>query len=219
MLIVRAADDAARSAARLRARGHEVLIAPLLVPRGLDWAAPDARFDAVMLTSARALAFAPERARPLLALPCWCVGATTAEAAHRAGFTDLRAPAVDNAAALLARIGAARVLHLAGRDRTVLTAAPGMLLDVVETYAVDLVPLDPAARAQFQAGRIDWTLLHSPRTAAHFAAQIDAAGIARPRLAIAAISPLALAAAGAGWRLARAAVQPTEDALLTVAGL
>ena len=46
--------DGERTAAALRARGHDVLVAPLLRMESLDFALPQERLSAVVLTSANA---------------------------------------------------------------------------------------------------------------------------------------------------------------------
>ena len=77
-------------------------------------------------------------------------------------------------------------------------------------YAAEAVEnLPEAARAALPDAV---ALLHSPRAARLFARLVDPTGIA-----IAAISPAALAAAGAGWRIAEAAERPTDASLLAVA--
>ena len=75
----------------LRARGHEVLVAPLM---RVEPVAADLSGDwgAVIITSANA-ATAPSpairRASALIALPLFAVGQRSAEAARAAGFTDV----------------------------------------------------------------------------------------------------------------------------------
>lgn len=216
MLVTRAADDAAATAARLTALGHEAIVAPLLAPRVLAWTPPGGRLDAVALTSPRALMGGVPVA--LLDLPCFAVGAASAGAARAAGFARIRA-GHEGAHALWAAIaaaGAARVLWLAGRERTEAAVPPGLDVVVCETYAVDLVPLSPAAVEALRASDIT-ALLYSARTAAWFAAEVDAHVVARGSVRVAALSEAVLAAAGSGWRYARAAVVPTEAALF-VAG-
>jgi len=152
VLVTRPAPAADRSAARYRAAGHQVYVAPLLVFARLD-PGPDAvppaeEFAAIAATSARGI----EAAAPLLspahyALPLHAVGEATARAARVAGFAETHAADGDLtalAAALTAAVPAGgRVLHLAGRDRSgdlaALLAPAGLTCHMVELYAMEPV--------------------------------------------------------------------------------
>src|SRR5436305_8404106 len=123
LLITRPEPDATRTAQTLRARGHEVLMAPLLFTQTLDaeFAGP---YGAVLMTSAnaaRAVA-AHGRAGELRALPAYVVGSRTAKAAREAGFADVES--ANGALADLVRLVATRfggsrtpVLYLAAEHR------------------------------------------------------------------------------------------------------
>jgi hypothetical protein len=92
LLVTRPEPDNARTAAALRANGHEVMLAPLLhieAVTNADLGAPP--WAAILLTSAngaRAIADHPRRAE-LIALPVLAVGRSSADAARAAGFTDV----------------------------------------------------------------------------------------------------------------------------------
>ena len=90
LLVTRPEPDATRTAEALRARGHDVLVAPLL--RDETIAAELGRtLCGVLMTSAnaaRALAAHPRRGE-LTRLPVFTVGARTAEAARAAGFANI----------------------------------------------------------------------------------------------------------------------------------
>ena len=90
LIITRPLDDALPLARKLEERGHEPLLAPLLgiVPRG-DAMVPDARFQAICVTSANGLQ-RPDVFHGLHRLPLYCVGPQSAEAARKAGFSDVR---------------------------------------------------------------------------------------------------------------------------------
>ncbi len=91
LLVTRPEPDGERTAAALRARGHDVLVAPLLRRRRVDCELPDGPYGAVVMTSAnaaRAVARHPQREQ-LTALPAFTVGRHTAEAARAAGFRDV----------------------------------------------------------------------------------------------------------------------------------
>ena len=115
LLLTRAEDDAALSAARLAARGHECALSPLLRVEDIDVAVPAGPFDAIAMTSARAARSQTARGLDpaLKTLPLWLVGRRTLEAARAAGFEGPARVAADagGAASQAAEIGEA-----AGRD-------------------------------------------------------------------------------------------------------
>src|SRR5262249_11037217 len=91
LLVTRPQGDGERTAARLRARGHTVTLAPLLRVEAVDFELPREPLSAVVMTSAnaaRAVAGHPRR-EALVALPAFTVGRHTAEAARAAGFRDV----------------------------------------------------------------------------------------------------------------------------------
>ncbi|WP_067224391.1 uroporphyrinogen-III synthase [Stappia indica] len=166
VLVTRPAPAADRSAARYRAAGHEVHVAPLLAFAPLDpgpGALPPAKgLAALVATSARGI----EAAGPFLspahyALPLHAVGEATARAARAAGFADTHA-AEGDLIALAAALRAAlprgsEVLHLAPRDRSGDLAAllqdAGIGCRLVELYAMDPVGhLPEDVRAALVAG-------------------------------------------------------------------
>lgn len=209
VLIVRPEPGAQATAARVAALGHAAVVQPLLATEAVAWAVPDMMPDAVLLTSAAAVRHADAAA--LHGLPALCVGAATAVAARAAGWRDVRA----GPGHVQALIDAAadgpyrRLLHLAGEDRTPVSIPAGLSVETIITYRAALLPL-------LQLPAVDAVLLHSPRTAAHLAAEWDRLGGRRGDVALLAISPATLAAAGAGWRAGHAAPAPTEDALLAM---
>src|SRR4030088_3031309 len=109
LLVTRPEPDNARTAAALRAKGHEVVLAPLLhieAVAGATLGAPP--WAAILLTSAngaRALASHPQRGE-LLAVPVLAVGRSSADAARAAGFADVTS--ADGDADDLARLAARR---------------------------------------------------------------------------------------------------------------
>lgn len=182
VLIVRAAEDARRTAARLAAAGHQAIVAPVLAIRDLDFAPPDGAFDAVVATSAHAFG-QPERLAAFRSLPVHVVGARTAEAAREAGFRAapfVAANAAELATSAQPALAGARVLYLTGRDRKPdLEAAlgPSCRLVLVETYAAEPLPaLASQAIAALASG--DCAVLHySQRSAAIFLDLAGKAGI------------------------------------------
>src|SRR5438045_1827017 len=107
LLVTRPEPAGARTAARLRASVHDVLVTPVLqiefVP---DPEFGDAPFGALVLTSANAVAALAQhkRLRELRTLPAYTVGRRTAEAIRTLGFTPVSADG--NQDDLVALIGA-----------------------------------------------------------------------------------------------------------------
>ena len=218
LLVLRPEPGASETLARAAALDWDVAKAPLFTAAPCDWVVPDpGAFDAVMITSANAARLGGDGLRHLVGLPLYAVGAASAQAARQAGFADVRAGDRD-AAALLCRAaedGVARLLHLAGREHRD-AAHDAIRIERRIVYGVDAVEvLPPEARAALKGDAV--ALLHSPRAAALFGTLIDRAGLGRPDVRIAAISPAALDAAGPGWSAAIAAAEPTDQALLAAA--
>ena len=126
VLVTRPHPDDEATAAALRARGFEVLLAPMLRFEPVAFHDDlDARYGAVVVTSANALRGIELKGHRLLELPLFAVGEHTASAARRAGFTHVM-PASGDAAALrdlvLAQVKAkelkkaSTLLYLAGAD-------------------------------------------------------------------------------------------------------
>jgi len=219
LLVTRPVDEAARTAARLTALGHEPVLAPVLDIAPTGAVAPAGPFDLVIATSARALLPAYTVEAPLV-----CVGEKTAAAGRRAGFSvAATAPDADRLAdALLKDASPKTALYLAGRERradleTRLRAA-GWRVDLVEVYAARPVSAWPRdIMSALAEGGIDGILHYSPRSA-ELAAKLI--GAAWPRLAHFCLSP---AVARICARCADAitiftASQPTEECLMTLIG-
>src|ERR1700676_4281052 len=133
VLVTRPHPDDETTAARLRARGFEVLLAPMLrFEPGAFRDDEDARYGAVIVTSANALrGIEPHLQEPhlkasrLLKLPLFAGGERTAAAARSIGFENV-IPAHGDATALRERVlasvkakelkKASPLLYLAGAD-------------------------------------------------------------------------------------------------------
>jgi uroporphyrinogen-III synthase len=173
LLITRPEPDNERTAAALRAKGHEVVLAPLLhieAVANADLGTPP--WAAILLTSAngaRALAAHPRRSE-LLALPVLAVGRSSAEAARVAGFADVKS--ADGDAGDLARLAVERfagarspLLYLAGEDRSGESAVPGLAVHTAVVYrAAKASRFPPPARAALEQGGIDGVLHFSRRS-------------------------------------------------------
>jgi len=217
ILVVRAEPGASATVERARMLGLDPLAAPIFEVEAVDWTPPDlAGFDAIMLTSGHAARLAGEGRRPFLGLPCFAIGESTAAGAREAGFANVMTGdgGAVALAALMAKEGVARALHLCGREHQPLDAPFDIVRRIV--YAVDeIAPLPNAAKKALNDGAI--ALLHSPRSARHFGALVDDAGLPRAGIRVAAISDAALRAAGEGWRDEVAAAKPRDEALLELA--
>ena len=228
LLLTRPEADAARTAAALRAAGHQVLAAPVLriAPVAADLGAGP--WGAVLLTSAnaaRAVAALPRR-RELDHCAVLTVGRRSAEAARQAGFADV-ASADGDVSALVALAAArfggtgARLLYLAGHERAGDLAGAlgrhGLDVETVVIYDTVTQGLPPDAQAALAAGAIDGVLHYSPRSAAAFLAGARDAGLTPAALAAAHFCLSAAVAAplvAAGAATIRIAPAPDEPALL-----
>ena len=232
LLVTRPEDDAARTAQELRARGHKVLVAPLLHIEALS-AELRGPWAAALITSANAARAVSvhHRGVDILGLPVFAVGDRSAEAARGAGFTDVIS--ADGALPDLARLVAGRcaprgapLIYLAGEDRAGDLAgdlaAHGIDVRVVAVYRArpaDALPGD-ATRA-LAAGEIDAVLHYSRRSAATLLRLAEEAQVLNAVLSIAhyclsdeVAAPLRERGAGQ----VHVAASPRETALIDLIG-
>jgi uroporphyrinogen-III synthase len=125
ILLTRPAGDAQRTAAALRARGHEAIVAPLLdIEIIADAELGAGPWSAVLVTSANAVrAIGDHRQRGALQqTPVFTVGDRTAQAMRDVGFSDVTSAggSVSDLAKLVAARfkPPARLLYLAGEQRS-----------------------------------------------------------------------------------------------------
>jgi len=184
VLVLRASEDAQRTAQKLRAMGCEPVVSPVLDIVATGAKIPGGVFDAVLASSAKGLECAGDLDAPR-ALPMHCVGAVTARAAECAGWRpDIVAGGAEALLPLLrARYASpARFLYLAGRDRQRtledgLRAADHHVV-IVETYQAQAASsLSSEARAALAAGEIAAVLHYSRRSAEIFLRLAEAAGL------------------------------------------
>ena len=233
VLVTRPHTDAEATASALRAKGLEVLLAPMLrfEPVAFHDDA-DAHYGAVIVTSANALrGIEPHLAGSrLLRLPLFAVGAHTAAAAQSAGFANV-IPASGDAAGLrdcvLAGVKAkelkkaSTLLYLAGadlaRDLAGELGERGFTVVTHTTYRMIPVPnLPREARDAFAASRIGAVLHYSRRSARAFLEAARAGGVEISALAIpqCCISgAVALVVRDAGAAQVAVAASPDEMAL------
>ncbi|MCB1335344.1 MAG: uroporphyrinogen-III synthase [Roseivivax sp.] len=154
--------------------GCDCVIAPLIGFRPLPAATDLTAYDGLVLTSAQALAALPSPPPP--GMTAYCVGASTARAARRAGLAAVSAEG--DAAALVALVAqqapGARLLHLRGThargDVAATLTAAGVPTDEAVVYDQPAIPLTDQARAALDGTAPVVVPLFSPRTAALFAA-------------------------------------------------
>jgi uroporphyrinogen-III synthase len=229
LLVTRPAEEAERTAARLRALGHEVIVGALLtIEPIIDADLGAGPWVGAVITSAnaaRAIAAHPRR-EEVIALPAFVVGAQTADAARQAGFSDVTS--ADGNARDLARLLAQRfagagqpLLYLAGVDRAVDLAAElagQVAVRTVEVYRAVAIGAFPAPVQQaLLAGTIDGVLHYSRRSADIYLNLAIAAGLLDSALAPIqyCLSPqIAQPLLAAGARKVRVASRPDEIALL-----
>jgi uroporphyrinogen-III synthase len=229
LLVTRPEPDAARTAAALRARGHDVVLAPLLRIEFLDFELPHEPWSAVVMTSAnaaRAVAEHPRRAG-LIAREAFAVGRHTAEAARAAGFRTVHSADGDKddlADVLRARRGEASgpLLYLAGEERAGdLAAGDAPVVTVVAYRALKAQYFAPEVAAALARRALDGVLHFSTRSAQ---AYLDCAS--REGILAAALAPLhvcisrqvAQPLAAAGAAAIRIAPRSDESAMIDLVG-
>jgi uroporphyrinogen-III synthase len=234
LLVTRPDEDASALLPALEAMGHRAIASPLLAIHFLpDVVLPQGDWQALLVTSAngvRALAQHPDVAR-LRVVPVCAVGEASAAAARAAGFEHVRA-ATGDVEALSALVGrelksdGGPLLHVAGSvvagDLKGALEAEGFRVERAVLYEAKVADYLPeAARAALVAEAVDGVLLYSPRTAATFAALIEAEGLEGHLKGVRAYCLSAAVAAALG-RLAFAAVEiaetPAQAALLALLG-
>ncbi len=208
VLVLRPEPGASATVEQARKRGLDAIAVPLFEVEPVAWDAPDpAHFDGLLLTSANAARNGGEGLRTLKTLPAYAVGEATAEAARGAGFA-ISATGDGGVGQLLGAIDPGlKLLHLCGVDRQ----APEEARQRITT--VPVYRAHPIAAPDLGGAGGSVALIHSPRAGRRFAELVrDKAGIA-----IAAISPAAAEAVGAGWQCVEMADAPSDDALLALA--
>ncbi|MFY9693425.1 MAG: uroporphyrinogen-III synthase [Xanthobacteraceae bacterium] len=233
LLVTRPAADAARTAAALKARGHEVIVAPLLTIEYLpETALGDGPWSTILVTSGNAAhAIAGHKRRDgLRRIPVFAVGKQTAQELRAQGFTDVTSADgdVNDLADLVAarRKPPALLLYLAGEERSGDLAgalrAKNFVVDTVVVYrTVAAQTLPEEATAALAAG-IDGVLHYSRRSAGAFVAAARKSGLLEAALSkpvhycLSARVAEPLAAAGAAD--VRIATRPDEAALMSLCG-
>ena len=229
ILLTRPREDSERTAELLRARGHDVLISPLMEIRLVD--GPEISFEgvqAILVTSANGIrALARRTLRRDLSI--FAVGPQTTLAARAAGFTDVSdadgdGAVLSNAVMRSLRPQGGALFYAAGREQrgNVVLALGDAGFDVrceILYEATPLLELTGDATAAFGAGNIDTVMLYSPRSAETFVAAIEKIGLADQCASMIAIClSEAVAATLAPLRFADVLVakHPNQDSMLSV---
>ncbi|MCE4226886.1 uroporphyrinogen-III synthase [Methylobacterium sp. C25] len=223
--VARPEPGASRTAEKLRALGHEPVVAPVLVVAATGRPKPIGRFDAVLLTSAHGAAALAESSTAM-ECPIFAVGRATADAAQAAGLDRVHEAGGD--AMALSRLVAsrlpsgARLLHAAGEDRkaepAASLAAAGYAVTAWEAYAARVVAALPGpVEKALRVGNLAVALHYSRRSAEAALWLTQSAGLDAPFRIVdhyCLSADVALPLVEAGLAAHFVAAQPSEDALL-----
>jgi uroporphyrinogen-III synthase len=196
LLVTRPEPDGERTAAKLRACGHDVDVVSLLrIEPVRDADIGSGPFAAVLMTSANAPSAmgSHKRLSELRALPVFVVGRRTAEAARAAGFAEVTSAdgnQRDLARLVRTRFGAGGrepLLYLAGEDRAGELAgelgAAGLLVRTALVYrAVAASEFPSGVPDALASGQLDGVLHFSRRSASSFLRCASAGGVRAPAL-------------------------------------
>jgi len=232
LLITRPEPDAQRTAATLRARGHTVILAPLMRVEPIASVQIGAGpWAAILVTSANAAhaIAANENRAALIGVPLFAVGERSAQAMRAVGFADVTSAAgnVNDLAKLVAtRLKPpARLLYLAGEERSGDLAgdvrAKGFAVETVVVYRAVAAAVLPQAAGDALASGVDGVLHFSRRSAEAYVNAARCAGLLAMALKAAHFclsSPIAEPLERAGAEIIRIAPTPTEAALIDLVG-
>ena len=223
ILVTRPVEDGEAIAEKLRALGHEPLLAPLLAFQAIDGPEPDLTgVQAILASSANGIrALVRRSGRRDIAV--FAVGPQTTEEARKAGFITVKnadgdAHALADATARWTIADKGALLHVCGAK------APGTLGEDLRARGFDVrravlyrmmaaTHLPPDVEAALPT--LDAVLFFSPRTAKIFADLVR--GRMPPHLTALCISPATAAALEAGnFAEIRVAARPNQEELLAL---
>ena len=232
LVVTRPQADSERTAAALRARGHDVLVAPLMQiePVAADLSGT---WGGIIVTSANAPgAVAGNPAgKTLSKLPLFAVGRRSADAARQAGFANVTSAGGDvrDLVQLIAERhadAAAPLLYLAGEDRAADLVAElvvhGIAAEMAVVYRAVIAPFPPALTAALKAGAVDAVLHFSKRSAENYIAGARQAGVIEQALDVRHLClsrPIAEPLSGAGAGSIAVGKRPDEAALIELLAL
>ena len=191
VVVTRPQVDAERTATAVRAKGHDVLVAPLMrvEPVAADLGG---NWGGIIITSANAPGAIAER-DALMKRPVFAVGQRSADAARQAGFANVASAGGDvrDLVKLIAERRAdakAPLLYIAGEDRAAdliaELAAHGIAAELRVVYRAATAPFPPELIAALQAGDVDAVLHFSKRSAENYRAGAEEADISGEALAV-----------------------------------
>jgi uroporphyrinogen-III synthase len=231
VVLTRPKEDSERTAEAVRARGHDVLVAPLLRIEPVN-AELRPNWGGVIITSANAAAaLAAHPAREGLSkLPVFAVGQRSADAAREVGFTDITTAGGDVrdlVRTIVERRADAKgpLLYLAGEDRSGdllgdLTVH-GIAAELVVVYRAVAAPLPMALLRALRANQVDAVLHFSRRSAESYIAGSVAMGAATVALAVRHVclsEQVAEPLRNAGAKRVAVAMRPDEAAMIELLG-
>ncbi|MDD3287903.1 MAG: uroporphyrinogen-III synthase [Alphaproteobacteria bacterium] len=219
VLITRPQEAASELANKLIKAGYSVLSEPMFSIQKLDAAKPNtSSTNAIILTSRNALTSLNE-IKDLLALPCFCVGPKTAEAAAAKGFKNIK-HSEGSKTELLELINAhtpttATLLHICGTATDDYISAAltktGRKVNMWRVYeAKPFSAFSPELRQALEKNEINAALFFSPRTARIFAplaAENNCANITAIAISAEAAEPLKTL----NWKQIAIAQKPLES--------
>ena len=186
VLVTRPMPDGERTAATLRGRGYDVLVAPLMQVKPIaadlsgDW-------SAVIISSANAIrALDARQIASLAKLSLFAVGQRSADAARDAGFRDVRSANGDAGDLIRLVAGsdvdqAATYLYLAGEDRAAdmegELAKRGIKTRTLIVYKNITLDYPPELAEALRNRKIDVALHFSRRSAENYMNGAKAAGL------------------------------------------
>lgn len=227
VLITRPEQDAREFSQELHKRGHESIIAPLLITRFIEQKPLDLKgVQGLVATSANGVrAFARSNVERNLSL--YAVGPQTAATARELGFKKIEqadgdAVALANALPRWTKPDDGALLHIAGEDAKGklkdMLGAKGFTVRMQILYGIDAVDALPAhAVAALSENRLDAVTLFSPRSAGVFAELVKKARLEEACTRVIAVSISKAASDALGdlrFVMRRVAAKPNQDAML-----
>lgn len=226
VIITRPTEQAGPVTRLLKENGYTVIHAPVLAITARNDPMPSLlTVDALLVTSANA--FVGADLPPLLRdLPCYCVGASSAQAARDIGVTQVVEGASDGVAIAekLATDFArgAKVLHLCGQDVEArayepLSSAGISVVPWVRYEALLMSDLAGEASMAIKAGEVTAVMVYSSRSAQNFVTLARKAGIFEKlqQVDLVAISQtVANLLNPVEWRRIAIAAQPSDEAMV-----
>ncbi|OYX76006.1 MAG: hypothetical protein B7Y77_02785 [Bradyrhizobium sp. 35-63-5] len=194
LVLTRPEADSELTAMALRARGHEVLVVPLMRVEPVDFDLTS-QWGGVIITSANAaVALSGHSTRDeLCGLPLYAVGRRSADAARQAGFRHVTSAGGDLRD--LVRVicehradAKAPLLYLAGADRSGDLigdlAVHGIAAELAVVYRAAIAPFSSTLTKALQDGTVDAVLHFSRRSAENYLDGAKTAGIVGQALGV-----------------------------------